>query len=70
MVMTATGYDQHEAHCTFNKIEETKPGAWRVTSTCTVEGSEENGDMSFSVDGDTLSLGEGEDVFKLTRGTK
>lgn len=67
MIMTATGYDQHEAHCAFSNIVEKKPGAWHVDTACTVEGSDENGALSFTVNGDTLALGEGDTIFTFSR---
>jgi hypothetical protein len=67
MQMAADRFDQHEAHCTFTTITETAPGAWKVTQACTVEGDESTGDMTFSVEGDTLTLDPGSLARKLVR---
>lgn len=55
MVVTANGYDQHEAHCTFSSIE--KSGEiWTMKTTCSVEGDEQTGQMTLSVTGNTLTI--------------
>jgi hypothetical protein len=59
MIVTKSGYDQHEAHCTFKTVKETGKGEWKVTGSCSVEGDEQPLDDMFTVSGNTLSIGGG-----------
>jgi hypothetical protein len=67
MDMNASGFDQHEAHCTFKTITETAPGSWKVSEACTVEGNDQADEMTFSVAGDTLTIDPGARAYKLVR---
>ncbi|MEZ6022272.1 MAG: hypothetical protein R3C16_02395 [Hyphomonadaceae bacterium] len=56
MIVTADGYDQHEAHCSFTNVTERAPNAWHIEAQCMVEGDEQETTLDWSVDGDTLTL--------------
>jgi hypothetical protein len=56
MVLTEKGYDQHEAHCTFNKVTSTGAGTWKIEAACTVEGNEQPHDMDLALAGNTLTV--------------
>lgn len=57
MIVTKSGYDQHEAHCTFKSVKEVGKGEWKVSGTCSVEGDRQAMDETFTVSGNTLSIG-------------
>ncbi len=57
MIVTKSGYDQHEAHCTFKSVKETGKGEWQVTGSCSVEGDNQPLNETLTVSGNTLSIG-------------
>ncbi len=57
MIVTKSGYDQHETHCTFKSVEGTGPD-WKVKAECTVEGDTQALDLALTVSGDTLTVGD------------
>lgn len=57
MILSKSGYDQHEAHCKFKKLEG-KGGEWKADADCSVEGDSQSTSFTFSVSGDTLTIGE------------
>jgi hypothetical protein len=57
MIVTKNGYDQHEAHCTFKSVKEAGKGEWKVSGSCSVEGDRQAMDETFTVSGNTLSIG-------------
>lgn len=63
MIMTQDGYDQYEAHCTFENVVETAPGVWRVTGDCSVQGDAQEMTMAFSVDADQMKLRDAGEVY-------
>lgn len=58
LVVTAKGYDQHEAHCTFDGLKSAGAGEWVAKAACQVEGDSQSIDISLTVSGDTLTLTE------------
>lgn len=56
LVMTAKGYDQHEAHCTFSSVIATARDTWRVKGACSVEGDKQPLSMTLSVKGNKLTM--------------
>ena len=62
MILTAKGYDQHEAHCNFASVKKVWRG-WRMAANCCVEGNQQRGTLNVKVSGDTLVMTSG----KLTR---
>jgi hypothetical protein len=57
MVLTEKGFDQHESHCTFSKVEAGEK-SWTVSADCSVEGDTQSHEFVLSVDGDTLKMDE------------
>ena len=55
MVFSKGGYDQHEAHCTFEKMAG-ESADWKVSAVCVVEGDKQPIDFSLAVKGDTLTM--------------
>jgi hypothetical protein len=56
MILRADGYDQHEAHCEFELVEQTGPAQWHVSGQCSVEGDEQPLEYNMAiVDGDLVS---------------
>lgn len=55
MIITAAGLDQHEVHCSF-KDTKTDGTSYKIAAECSVEGASEPHDMSFAVNGDTLTI--------------
>ena len=62
MILTAKGYDQHEAHCNFASVRKVRRG-WRMAANCTVEGNPQRDTFTVKVSGDTMVMTSG----KLTR---
>lgn len=58
LVLTAKGYDQHEAHCKFAGLEAKGGDEWSGKATCTVEGDSQSFDIKLVVSGNTLTLTE------------
>ena len=58
MIITAHGYDQHEAHCRFVSITP-DGGGWKATATCSVEGNKQRDAFRLHVAGDTMTLRRG-----------
>jgi hypothetical protein len=58
LILTGKGYDQHEAHCTFDGLKSTGAGEWGAKAACQVEGDSQSIDVSLTVSGDTLTLTE------------
>lgn len=56
LILTKDRYDQHEAHCTFKKVESTGEGSYQINSICVVEGDNQPYDFSLTVSGDTLTV--------------
>jgi len=67
LILTARGYDQHEAHCKFTAVSKTGANAWRAKAECSVEGNKQRHTMTLAVSGKTLTLGEGRGTRKLMR---
>lgn len=57
LIITKGGYDQHEAHCKFKKLEGSG-NEWKADAECSVEGDSQSTSFTFSVSGDTLTIGE------------
>jgi hypothetical protein len=58
LVLTAKGYDQHEAHCSFEGLEPSGPGEWSGKASCSVEGDAQSFAVKLTMSGDTLTLTE------------
>lgn len=58
LVLSAKGYDQHEAHCTFGGLKSSGPGEWSATASCSVEGDTQSFPVKITLSGDTLTLTE------------
>lgn len=58
LVLTAKGYDQHEAHCKFKGLKAAGAGEWKATAECSVEGDAQSIAVDLTVSGDTLTLTE------------
>ena len=57
LLVTTSGYDQHEGHCTFeSKPKAIEPGSWRAKAECSVEGDKQAHDVKLSVKGGRLTL--------------
>ncbi|HEV7463253.1 MAG TPA: hypothetical protein VGN85_05000 [Methyloceanibacter sp.] len=57
LLVTTSGYDQHEGHCTFkSKPKAIKAGSWRAKAECSVEGDKQTHDVKLSVKGGRLTL--------------
>ena len=57
LLVTTSGYDQHEGHCTFkSKPKANKAGSWRAKAECSVEGDKQTHDVKLSVKGGRLTL--------------
>lgn len=61
MLMTDKGFDQHDLHCTFRRMEPVAPVAagaltWSMQADCTWNGAARPMEMTLSVAGDTLTL--------------
>ncbi len=61
MVVTAKGFDQHDLHCTFAKIEPMTveaPGAsgWQVAADCTWGKTPTKLEMTWAISGEALTL--------------
>jgi hypothetical protein len=54
LVVAKDRYDQHEAHCEFKSVEGADPD-WKIKADCTVEGSAEPHEFTFTASGDTLT---------------
>lgn len=54
VIMTAKGYDQHEAHCAFKSVKRMKGNSWRIKASCMVEGDAQADTFTLRVAGDTL----------------
>lgn len=66
MVLRRTGYDQHEAHCTFKSLRRSG-AAWWVSAQCLVEGSKQRDSFTLRVKGDTLTMTRGSSKHTLRR---
>jgi hypothetical protein len=58
LVLTAKGYDQAEAHCTFDGLKSSGAGEWSGKAACSIEGDQQSIDVTLTVSGDTLTLTE------------
>ena len=67
LILTAKGYDQHEAHCTFASVQKTGSASWRMRARCSVEGDRQAHTFDISVDGRTLTLRDGYGARRLVR---
>ncbi|MEM9938418.1 MAG: hypothetical protein AAF768_06190 [Pseudomonadota bacterium] len=54
MILTMEGYDQHEAHCSFDLVVQLAPNSWKVDGSCSVDGYEEPMEMIYTVVDDKL----------------
>ena len=54
MILTAAGYDQHEAHCTFSNLKR-KGKTWTAHEACSVEGDPQNSKIKIRVRGSRLT---------------
>ena len=66
MILTEKGFDQHEAHCTFDSVEPSG-ASWKVAAKCSVEGDEQTTDFTLSVTGDTLTMGDDSGTHDMMR---
>ncbi|MCH9806619.1 MAG: hypothetical protein K0U74_02705 [Alphaproteobacteria bacterium] len=55
MVITADGYDQHEAHCKFADLRGVGP-SWTMKALCSVEGDQQIEQLTLTAKGDTLDF--------------
>ena len=53
MIITAKGYDQHEAHCAFSSVKK-KGQRWKIAAKCSVEGDSQKNILLLGVTGDVL----------------
>ncbi len=58
LILTAKGYDQHEAHCKFDGVKSTGAGEWSGQAACSIEGDNQTFAVKLTVSGDTLTLTE------------
>ena len=58
VVISAKGYDQHEAHCTFNGLVPAGENEWTGKAACSVEGDKQSMAVKLTLSGDTLTLTE------------
>lgn len=58
LVLTSKGYDQHEAHCTFEGLKSIGPGEWSGKAGCSVEGDTQSFPVELTLSGDILTLTE------------
>ena len=65
LIITAKGYDQHEAHCTFTSVKK-KGSAWKVRANCSVEGDSQKDILLLRVTGDVLLFTVGNHKFSNT----
>lgn len=58
MLVTEKGFDQHDLHCSFEKIEPGSEGprAWNVLADCTWKGTPTKMEMKWSVAGEALTI--------------
>jgi hypothetical protein len=61
MVLTSSGYDQHETHCSFDHIEATGDGIWTVRAMCSVQGDQIEDEFNLRIEDDHLVKWYGED---------
>ena len=66
MVMTATGYDHHELHCTFTSLK-AEGGAYTAAATCLAAGKKLEDAFIFLVAGDVMTLKRGALVRRFMR---
>ena len=55
MLIAKNGYDSHEAHCTFSSIKKSG-NTWTMRTTCSVQGDQQVGKMTLSVNGETVTV--------------
>ena len=55
LILTATSYNQGEAHCTFDSVSQDS-GGWLAKAKCSVEGEDQQGTFTFVVEGDKLTI--------------
>lgn len=55
MVISASGYDQHEAHCKFSNLKGNGP-TWTLKALCSVEGDQQIEELTLTVKGNTLTI--------------
>ncbi|MGE0701721.1 MAG: hypothetical protein AB7O57_21670 [Hyphomicrobiaceae bacterium] len=67
LVLTATSYDQHEAHCKLGPVRRTRANVWRAAAVCLVEGSRQKDTFVLTVAGDELALRDGAGARLLRR---
>lgn len=58
MMISAKGYDQHEAHCTFASIGR-KGRVWKIDARCSVEGDKQKDTFTLQLKGDKLEMTRG-----------
>lgn len=66
MIISAKGYDQHEAHCTFASITR-KGRVWKVDAQCSVEGDKQKDSFTLQVNADKLVMAHGSNARTYVR---
>jgi hypothetical protein len=67
MILTATGYDQHETHCTFKSVTKGRASTWTIAAACSVEGDAQKHTFKVTASRDRLTLREGGKAQTLVR---
>lgn len=66
MIVSATGYDQHEAHCIFASIAR-KGRVWKVEAQCSVDGDKQKDSFTLHVKGNKLVMAHGNNARTYVR---
>ncbi len=67
LILTRTGYDQHETHCKLASVRAQGDDTWRTRAKCSVEGDTQSHDFTFTVAGKRLMIRDGRGVRTLQR---
>lgn len=59
MIVSAHGFDQHEAHCTFTSVKQTG-ASWSIKAACSVEGDMQTDSFRLTRKGETLVMSRGQ----------
>ncbi len=54
MIFTADGYDQYEAHCDYDVVEQTGESTWTLSGSCSVQGDVQKDTMVIRIEGDQM----------------
>ena len=65
-VFSKSGYDQHEAHCTFKSVT-ASGGVFNIAAECSVEGDSQPQDFTLTVASDTMAWSDATGTFDLIR---